>query len=103
MVVYVPQSHADIVREVMGKMGAGTIGNYSHCTFSTKGVGRFKPLSGANPTEGKIGEIAEVVEEKIETVCLRENLETVLAAVEDVHPYEEPAIDIYPIEEIDKK
>ncbi len=43
IVIFVPESHADIVREAMGKAGAGKIGNYSFCSFSSKGVGRFRP------------------------------------------------------------
>ncbi len=102
IVVYVPESHTEAVRNALGDAGGGHIGNYSHCTFTTKGVSRFKPLVGSNPVEGTLGKISEVVEDKIETVCLREDLERVLAAIEDAHPYEEPAIDIYPIEEIDQ-
>lgn len=49
IVVFVPETHTDVVREAMGKAGAGKIGNYSHCTFSSKGVGRFKPEEGADP------------------------------------------------------
>jgi len=103
IVVYVPESHTEIVRSALGDAGAGAIGNYSHCTFTTKGISHFKPLAGSNPTEGTIGEISEVVEDKIETVCMKDNLEAVLSAIEEAHPYEEPAIDIYPIEEIDQK
>ena len=103
VVVYVPESHTEAVRNAIGDAGAGVIGNYSHCMFTTKGVGQFKPLPGSNPTEGTIGEISEVIEDKIETVCMKDNLESVLSAIEDIHPYEEPAIDIYPIEEIDQK
>ena len=103
IVVYVPKTHADAVRVAMGDAGAGRIGNYSHCTFTTEGVGRFKPGEGSNPTEGTIGELAEVIEDRIETVCLHADIERVLEAVEKVHPYEEPAIDIFPIVEIDTK
>jgi len=55
IVVYVPESHSEKVREAMGNAGAGKIGNYSHCTFTLKGTGRFKPEEGANPTIGQIG------------------------------------------------
>ena len=98
IVVYAPESHADILREAMGKAGAGKVGNYSHCTFSVKGVGRFKPEVGANPTIGEVGRIEEVTEERIETVCSEEKLQDVLAAINAVHPYEEPATDVYLIE-----
>lgn len=98
VVVFVPETHADIVRNAMGTAGAGKIGNYSHCTFSIKGVGRFKPEAGANPTIGSIGVAEEVAEERIETVCSEDNLERVLEAIRKVHPYEEPATDVYRLE-----
>lgn len=98
IVVYVPESHADMLREAMANAGAGKIGNYSHCTFTTKGTGRFKPLDGANPTIGEIGKLEEVAEDRIETVCEEDKLSDVLKAIKDVHPYEEAATDVYQIE-----
>jgi hypothetical protein len=100
IVVFVPETHTNIVREAMGKAGAGKIGNYSFCSFSTKGIGRFKPEDGANPHIGEVGKFEEVEEERIETVCTRENLEAVITAIKEVHPYEEVAFDIYPLENI---
>lgn len=98
LVMYVPESHADILREAIGNAGAGKIGNYSHCTFTIKGVGRFRPEEGANPTIGSVGKQEEVLEDRIETVCTEEKLQDVLKAIKEVHPYEEPATDVYPIE-----
>ena len=69
IVVFVPESHTDIVREAIGKAGAGKIGNYTHCSFSSKGVGRFKPEDGAHPAIGKVGKLESVQEERIEFVC----------------------------------
>lgn len=100
IVIFVPETHTDIVREAMGKAGAGKIGNYTHCTFSSKGVGRFKPEAGANPHIGEVGKYEEVIEERIETVCEREKLEEVIKAIKEVHPYDEIAMEIYPLENI---
>ena len=100
IVVFVPGSHTDVVREAMGKAGAGKIGNYSFCSFSSKGIGRFKLESGANPHIGKVGKFEEVVEEKIEAVCPREKLEDVSGAIKKVHPYDEVAFDVYALENI---
>ena len=97
LVVFVPEIHTDIVREAMGKAGAGVIGNYDFCSFSTKGVGRFKPLEGAKPTIGEVGKFESVNEERIETVCLREKVKEVIKAIKEVHPYDEVAFDIYPL------
>ncbi len=98
IVLYVPESHSEILRDAIGNAGAGKIGNYSHCTFTIKGTGRFKSLDGANPTIGEVGKFEEVSEDRIETVCEADVLKDVLKAIKDVHPYEEPATDVYPIE-----
>lgn len=98
IVVYVPEDHADTLREAMGVAGAGKIGNYTHCTFTLKGTGRFKPEKGASPTVGEVGKLEEVSEDRIETVCEEDKLQNVLKAIRAIHPYEEPATDVYPIE-----
>lgn len=100
IVVYVPESHADRIREVIGNAGAGKIGNYTNCTFSSKGIGRFKPEQGANPAIGTVGEQEAVQEERIEFNCPRSILKEVVNKIKDAHPYEEVALDIYPLEEI---
>ncbi|MBC7836450.1 hypothetical protein H7X87_01585 [Acetobacteraceae bacterium] len=98
IVVYVPESHAEKVRQALGDAGAGEIGNYTHCTFTVTGTGRFKPEAGANPRVGEVGKLEAVSEERIETVCKEEVLKQVIKAVRDIHPDEEPAMDVYPIE-----
>ena len=98
LIVTVPSSHADVVREAMGKAGAGRVGNYEFCSFSTKGVGRFRPLEGAHPAIGSVGQLESVDEERIEVTCSSELVADVIAAIKSVHPYEEPAIDVYSLE-----
>ncbi len=100
IVVFVPETHTQIVREVMGRAGAGKIGNYSHCTFSSKGIGRFVPEQGANPHIGQVGKMEEVIEDRIETICPREKLEEVIKAIKSVHPYDEVALDVYSLENV---
>lgn len=96
-VVYVPETHADVVRNALGEADAGLIGDYKHCTFSVKRVGRYIPLDTAHPFIGKPGRLEEVVEERIETVCYKKDLEKIIKAVKKVHPYEEIAFDVYPL------
>ena len=97
MVVFVPKTHTDIVRQAMGDAGAGRIGLYSHCSYSVEGVGRYKPLEGAHPAIGEVGQFEEVTEERIECLCDRTKAKEVIEAVRKVHPYEEVAFDIYPL------
>ncbi|MFA6428529.1 MAG: hypothetical protein WCW02_03215 [Candidatus Buchananbacteria bacterium] len=100
IIVFVPDSHTDIVRQAMGDAGAGKLGNYTHCSFSSKGVGRFMPEEGANPTIGKIGKFESVEEERIEVVASAQVVQDVIAAIKKVHPYEEIAMDVYPLEDL---
>lgn len=97
IVVFVPETHADIVRKALGDARAGLVGDYSHTSFSTKGIGRFIPLEGAHPAIGEIGKFEEVMEERIETVCYKKDLEKIIVAIKEVHPYEEIALDVYPL------
>ncbi len=98
LIIYVPSSHADIVRKAIGEASAGKIGNYSFCSFSIRGIGRFKPQEGAQPHIGEVGKLEEVEEERIEVTCNTDIVESVILAVKKVHPYEEVALDIYKLE-----
>lgn len=95
IVVFVPLSHAESVRQAMGDAGAGQYKNYSHSSFSSKGHGRFLPLKGAKPFTGEVGKLEVVEEERIEVVCAREKAKKVISAIKKAHPYEEVAYDIY--------
>ena len=103
LVVFVPESHTQIVREAMGQAGAGKIGNYSFCSFSTKGTGRFKPEQGAHPAIGKVGELEEALEERIEVACEKNKVKQVIEAIKKAHPCEEVVIDIYPMIVLDNE
>lgn len=97
IVVFVPEREAESVRQAIGKAGAGKLGNYSFCSFSSKGVGRFKPEAGAHPAIGEVGRLETVREERIEVICERDRLKAVIEAMKSAHPYEEVAFDIYPL------
>ena len=99
IVVYVPLTHADALREVIGKAGAGRLGKYRHCSFSMRGVGRFQPGAGAQPAIGRVGQMEEVEEERIEVTCDSALVRDVIAAIVGAHPYEEPALDLWRLEE----
>ncbi len=98
LVVFVPISHADIVRQTLGEAGAGKMGNYDFCSFSSRGTGRFRGNENSNPTIGKAGEFEEVEDERIEVIVPREILKDVIEKMKAVHPYEEVAFDVYPLE-----
>lgn len=97
IVVFVPKDHMEAVWKAMGDAGAGKIGNYSYCTFITKGVGKYLPEKGAKPFVGEVGKFEEVKEEKLEMVCPKEKAKKIIAAMKKAHPYDEVAFDIYPL------
>ncbi len=103
LVVFVPEGHERLVRDAMGDAGAGWLGQYSHCSFMTGGTGSFKPLEGAHPFIGTPGKLEEVSELRIETVVPEYMLQDIINKILRVHPYEEVAYDIYPIENIEQK
>lgn len=100
LVVYVPVAHADAVRQAIGAAHGGELGNYSSCSFSLTGVGRFKPEAGARPAIGSPGKLEEVEEERIEVTCVASVVADVKEAIRRVHPYEEIALDVYPLEDV---
>ena len=95
--VFVPVTHGDKIRKVIADCGAGHIGKYDSCTFSSRGIGRFRPLEGSKPYFGQTGKVEEVEEEKIEFICAHGLLKNVIWEIRKAHPYEEAAIDIYPL------
>ena len=97
IIVTIPVENVAEVRNAVCEAGAGIIGNYTYCSMSTKCTGTFKPTDNANPYIGEKNKIEFVEEEKLEVVCDANNVKNVLSKLREVHPYEEPAIDIIPL------
>jgi dinuclear metal center YbgI/SA1388 family protein len=98
LAVFVPLEDAERVRKALGDAGAGHIGNYSHCSFSSEGTGRFLPGEGARPHIGTRGKLEEAGEVKVETIYPDKLEKKLLKALFNSHPYEEVAYDILPVE-----
>ena len=98
LVIYVPTDAAQTVRQAIGDAGAGRLGNYSHCSFSLEGTGRFTPLPGANPAIGAVGSPEEVPETRIEAIYPRSRRAAVVGAALSAHPYETPAFMTFPVD-----
>ena len=94
VITFVPSDQVDNLRNVLGTAGAGGMGNYRLCSFSTQGEGTFLPQPGANPTVGKVGSLERVAETRIEMVCSKHALALVIETLKEFHPYETPAYDI---------
>lgn len=97
LVVMVPCDYLKRVREVVLDMGAGVIGNYTHCSTSFLGIGSFKPNEEANPFIGENNKIEYVEEARLEIMVNVADVKQILKAIRKIHPYEEPGIDIIPL------
>lgn len=98
IVVFVPATYADTVRQAMFSAGAGHIGNYDSCSYNLNGEGSFRALEGSKPFVGKKGKIHFEKEVRIETIVPYFRTDAVIAAMKKVHPYEEVAFDVYPLD-----
>ncbi|MHA8074207.1 Nif3-like dinuclear metal center hexameric protein [Aquirufa sp. HETE-40SA] len=92
---YVPATHEHSVREALHTAGAGNIGEYSSCSFTSEGLGRFQPSTEANPHTGTANVLSEVNEVKIEMIFPTHLTSAILTALKSAHPYEEVAYSIY--------
>lgn len=100
LVIHVPVSHADIIRQALGDAGAGVVGEYRYCSFSVRGTGRFMGTDASEPAIGTAGHYESVEEESIEVVLPKDIIPAVMTAVRAVHPYQEIAAEIHPLLEI---
>lgn len=98
IVTFVPESHLDRVRDAMAAAGAGVIGNYDYCSFTTPGTGSFRGSDLAHPAVGKAGRLEFVSEARLEMLADEWNVQRIIEAMKAAHPYEEVAYDIYPLE-----
>ena len=97
LVVFVPVEHKDMVAEAMFEAGAGQVGAYDRCSFSSAGIGTFRPSVGTNPFVGKVGEVESADEIRLELLVPKEALSRVVSRLIKAHPYEEVAYDLVPI------
>lgn len=101
LVTFVPETHLAQVREAVCEAGAGVIGEYVHCTFSSPGTGTFRPGDAARPFSGDRHRLNEEPELRFETLVPKARLETVVKALKAAHPYEKVAYDVVCLENRD--
>lgn len=94
VVTFVPHEHADAVVDALAAAGAGSIGEYERCAWTTTGTGTFLPGPAASPALGEPGRVETVAETRVEMVLPRARRDRVVAALRAAHPYEEPAFDL---------
>jgi hypothetical protein len=99
LVVFVPESALEPLRDALFEAGAGRIGEYERCSWYTAGTGTFLGGEDADPSIGERGREERVQELRLETIFPAERQCEVVAALREAHPYEEPAFDVYELVE----
>lgn len=100
MCYFVPESHLEVTKAALFESGAGRIGDYDCCAWQCKGYGQFRPLDGSRPFLGQAGEVEQVEEFRVELVCRDELIRAAVQALKKSHPYEEPAYEIFRMEDL---
>ncbi len=97
LVTFAPPDAVERIIDACSEAGAGVIGNYRRCAFTSPGRGTFEPGEGSNPAIGEQGKRTTVEEICIEMICPADTKQRVSAALSEAHPYEEPAVDWVPL------
>jgi dinuclear metal center YbgI/SA1388 family protein len=97
LITFVPEQYLETVKKAVFRAGAGNIGHYDECSFSSQGKGSFRAGKGTTPYVGQIGTQHIETEIRIEVVIPKHLLKTILHALKAAHPYEEVAYDIFPL------
>jgi hypothetical protein len=94
---YIPETHLEAVKSALFAKGAGHYKAYDQCCWQVRGEGQFRPLANSQPFLGQVNQLEKVVEYKLEMLCADAAIKDVVQTLLSVHPYEEPAYDIYKI------
>lgn len=96
---FVPETDAEAVKAAVFATGAGRIGDYDQCCWQVAGLGQFRPLEGSDPHIGSLNQVETVAEFKVEMVCDDDLIKEAVAALKKAHPYEEPAYEVWRLED----
>jgi hypothetical protein len=94
---YVPESHLEPVKTALFSKGAGYYNVYDQCCWQVRGEGQYRPLPDSQPYKGKTCHLEKVAEYKVEMICNEASIKEVVQTLLSIHPYEEPAYEIYKI------
>ena len=97
LVVFVPSESLVGLKSALFKAGAGRLGNYEQCAWAVLGQGQFRPMVGADPAEGRVGEVCALDEYRLEVLVAGSDMSAVVDALKTSHPYEHPAFEIMPV------
>ena len=97
---FVPKEQKEEVKEALFSIGVGAYENYDKCSWEVEGIGQFRPLQGANPFLGNIGEVEKVAEYKVEMICKDALIHKAVTTLKETHPYEEVAYEVIKLTEL---
>lgn len=95
--IFIPESFFKVLCNKLKELDAGHIGNYGECLSYSEVNSRWKPLEGTNPYIGKVNELSEEKELKVEVTCNIDNIDEIIKGIKSIHPYEEPVINVIPL------
>ena len=95
--IFIPESHFTILQKTLRELDAGHIGKYDSCLSYSHVIGTWRPLEGTKPYKGTEGVISCESELKVEVTCKVSELDAIIQAVKQIHPYEEPVINAIPL------
>ncbi|CRK22997.1 hypothetical protein BN1723_012855 [Verticillium longisporum] len=104
LIFFVPPFALEKCKAAVFAAGAGRYpgpGNYTECCWTTMGTGQFRPGDSARPHIGAVGQLEEVEEVRVETLCNGDStVKKAVDALKVAHPYEEPAYEVYRLEDV---
>ena len=98
--IFIPESHFAALQKALQNVDAGHIGKYDCCLSYSKVIGTWRPLAGTHPYIGEENVISQEEELKVEVTILAERLKETIAAIKEIHPYEEPVINVIKLEQV---
>lgn len=101
LIFFVPESHLEQTKAAVFAAGAGRMGNYDQCCWQISGQGQFRPLLTADPYIGQLNQLETLVEYRVKMVCADGCLGKAIQALRAVHPYEQPAFDVWRLTDVE--
>lgn len=95
--IFIPKTHFTALQQALCSVDAGHIGNYDCCLSYSEVHGCWRPLPGTHPYQGEENQLCWGTEYKVEVCCTAQRLDETLKAVKQIHPYEEPVINVLPL------
>jgi len=99
---YLPKEALEGIKNGLYSHGFGKVGNYDCCMSWYEISSSWRPIEGANPYLGMVGEIENAPEYKLEFRCEEKDLKLAVKTIKDNHPYEEVCINIVELVDVNE-